>query len=90
LFDKQPAGYGGKSLGELTPDDWRVRLGGDHKIKEVVMAKVIEFYVQKNFRRPLKWAGGCQIRVQHLAERETEGSSARVRLRQPLRGVRIS
>jgi hypothetical protein len=55
LFDKQPAGYGEKSFGELTPDDWRVRLGGDHKIKEVVMAKVIEFYVPKNFRRPLKW-----------------------------------
>ena len=40
------------------------------------MAKVIEFYVPKNFGRPLKWAGGCQIRVQYLAERETEGSSA--------------
>ena len=25
-------------------NDWRVRLGGDHKIKETVMAKVIEFY----------------------------------------------
>jgi len=60
LFDKQPAGYGEKSFGELTPDDWRVRLGGDHKIKEVVMAKVIEFYVPKNFWRPLKWAPQLQ------------------------------
>jgi hypothetical protein len=24
--------------------------------QEVVMAKVIEFYVPKNFRKPLKWA----------------------------------
>jgi hypothetical protein len=42
-----------KSLSELTPEDWRVRLGGDHK--EIVMAKVIEFWVPKNFRKPLKW-----------------------------------
>jgi hypothetical protein len=27
-----------------------------NEIKEVVMAKVIEFYVPKNFRKPLKWA----------------------------------
>jgi hypothetical protein len=40
----------------LTPDDWHARLGRDHKIKEIVMAKVIEFYVPKNFRKPLKWA----------------------------------
>jgi hypothetical protein len=44
----------------LTPEDWRVRLGRDHKIKEVIMAKVIEFYVPKNFRRPLKWAPQVQ------------------------------
>jgi hypothetical protein len=27
---------------------------GDHRIKEIVMAKVIEFYVPKHFRNPLK------------------------------------
>jgi hypothetical protein len=27
-----------------------------NEIKEVVMAKVIEFYVPKNFRKRLKWA----------------------------------
>jgi hypothetical protein len=27
-----------------------------NEIEEVVMAKVIEFYVPKNFRKPLKWA----------------------------------
>ena len=31
-------------------------MGRDHKIKEIVMAKVIEFFVPKNFRKPLKWA----------------------------------
>lgn len=50
-----------KSLSELTPKDLQVRLGGrDHKIKETVMAKVIEFYVPKNFRKPLKWAPQLQ------------------------------
>jgi hypothetical protein len=44
----------------LTPGDWRVRLGKDHKIKEIVMAKVIEFYVPKNFQKPLKWAPQLQ------------------------------
>jgi len=31
--------------------------GGSEKdeIKEIVMAKVIEFYVPNNFRKPLKW-----------------------------------
>jgi len=55
LLDKQQTGYGEKSLSELTPEDWRVRLVGDHKIKEMVMAKVIEFWVPKNFRKPLNW-----------------------------------
>jgi len=32
----------------------------DHKIKEIVMAKVIEFYVPKNCRKPLKWAPQLQ------------------------------
>ena len=32
----------------------------DHKIKEIVMAKVIEFYVPKSFRKPLKWAPRLQ------------------------------
>ena len=50
LLDRQRTGYGEKSLSELTPADWHVRLGRDHKIKEIVMAKVIEFYVPKNFR----------------------------------------
>jgi hypothetical protein len=27
-----------------------------NEIEEVVMAKVIEFYVPKNFQKPLKWA----------------------------------
>jgi hypothetical protein len=36
----------------LTAEDWRVRLGRDHKIKEIVMAKVIEFYIPTNFRKP--------------------------------------
>ena len=40
----------------MTPEDWRVRLGRDHKIKEIFMAKVIEFYIPKDFRKPLKWA----------------------------------
>ena len=31
-----------------------------HTIKEGVMAKVIEFYVPKNFRKPLKWAPQLQ------------------------------
>jgi hypothetical protein len=31
-------------------------LGRDRKIKEIVMAKVIEFYVPKNFPKPLKRA----------------------------------
>jgi hypothetical protein len=29
LLDKQQTGYGEKSLSELTPEDWRVRLVGD-------------------------------------------------------------
>ena len=29
--------------------------------KELVMAKVIEFYIPKNFRKPLKWT----LQVQH-------------------------
>jgi hypothetical protein len=32
-----------------------------NEIKEVVMAKVIEFYVPKNFRKPLKWAPQLQL-----------------------------
>jgi hypothetical protein len=60
LFDEQRTGYGGKSFGELTRDDRRVRLGRDHRIKEIAMAKVIEFYVPKNFRKPLKWAPRLQ------------------------------
>jgi hypothetical protein len=28
--------------------------------EEVIMAKVIEFYVPKNFRKPLKWAAALQ------------------------------
>ena len=28
----------------------------EYKIKEIVMAEVIEFYVPKSFRKPLKWA----------------------------------
>jgi len=35
-------------------------LGKDHKIKEIVMAKVIEFYIPKNFRKSLKWASQLQ------------------------------
>jgi len=35
-------------------------LGKDQKIKEFVMAKVIEFYVPKNFRQSLKWAAQLQ------------------------------
>jgi hypothetical protein len=31
-----------------------------NEIEEVVMAKVIEFYVPKNFRKPLKWAAPLQ------------------------------
>jgi hypothetical protein len=31
-----------------------------HIIKEIVMAKVIEFYVPKNFRKPLKWVPRLQ------------------------------
>ena len=27
-----------------------------HKEQEVVMVKVIEFYVPKSFRKPLKWS----------------------------------
>jgi hypothetical protein len=28
----------------------------DHKINEIVMAKVIEFYIPTKFRKPLVWA----------------------------------
>jgi len=46
-----------KASVKLTPERGRrVRLCGDHKINEVVMAKVIEFYLRKNFRKPLKGA----------------------------------
>jgi len=31
-----------------------------NELEEVVMAKVIEFYVPKNFRKPLKWARALQ------------------------------
>jgi hypothetical protein len=31
-----------------------------NEIEEVVMAKVIEFYVPKNFRKPLKWAAALR------------------------------
>jgi hypothetical protein len=31
-----------------------------NEIEEVVMAKVIEFYVPKNFRKPLKWTSALQ------------------------------
>jgi hypothetical protein len=44
----------------LTPEDWRVRLGRDYAIKEIVMAKVIEGYVPKNLRKPLKWTPQLQ------------------------------
>jgi hypothetical protein len=48
-------------------------LGPDHKIKEIVMAKVIEFYIPKNFRKPLKWAPQAAMRKGHrvsLGDRE--------------------
>jgi hypothetical protein len=32
----------------------------DRKTKEMVMAKVIEFYVPKNFRKPLRWTPPVQ------------------------------
>ena len=32
-----------------------------NEVKKVVMAKVIEFYVPKNFRKPLKWAPQLQL-----------------------------
>lgn len=35
---------------------WECGRGKGMRIEEVVMAKVIEFYVPKNFRKPLKWA----------------------------------
>jgi hypothetical protein len=40
--------------------NWRLTLGRDDKIKEVVMAKVIESYVRKNFRRLLNRAPQLQ------------------------------
>jgi hypothetical protein len=55
LLNKQQTGYAEKSLSKLTPEDRRVRLVGDHKLKEMVMAKVIEFWVPKKFRKPLQW-----------------------------------
>jgi hypothetical protein len=63
------------SPSELTPDDWRVRLGPDHKIKEIVMAKVIEFYIPKNFRKPLKWAPQLQCGKVIEFRLETEKSA---------------
>ena len=30
-----------------------------YKEQEVVMAKVIEFYIPKQFRKPLKWAAAA-------------------------------
>jgi len=35
-------------------------LDPDHKIKEIVMAKVIEFYIPKNFQKSLKWDSQLQ------------------------------
>jgi hypothetical protein len=32
-----------------------------NEIKEVAMAKVIEFYVPKNLRKPLKWTPQLQL-----------------------------
>jgi hypothetical protein len=32
-----------------------------NEIKEAIMAKVIECYVPKNFRKPLKWAPQLQL-----------------------------
>jgi hypothetical protein len=42
---------------------WRTLSNRDSalRIKEVVMMKVIEFYVPKNFRKPLKWAPQLQL-----------------------------
>jgi hypothetical protein len=45
---------------DLVTDGSRTRTGvwptERNEIEEGVMAKVIEFYVPKNFRRPLNWA----------------------------------
>ena len=62
-----------KSLSELTPDDRRGRLGRDYEIKDIVTAKVIEFYVPKNLRKPFKWTPLLQVRKGHrvlLADKE--------------------
>jgi hypothetical protein len=32
-----------------------------NRLQEIVMAKVIEFYIPKNFRKPLKWAPQLQL-----------------------------
>jgi hypothetical protein len=40
---------------------WIARAIGARAIKEVVMAKVIEFYIPTRFRRPLKTAAQAQF-----------------------------
>jgi hypothetical protein len=40
---------------------WIARAIGAREIKEVVMAKVIEFYIPTRFRRPLKTAPQAQF-----------------------------
>jgi hypothetical protein len=55
MLERRKVIYEKKSRGELTPDHGRGRLDRDGKTKgEIIMAKVIEFYVPKTFRKPLK------------------------------------
>jgi hypothetical protein len=67
----------------LTPNDWLVRLGRDHKIKEIVMVKVIEFYVPKNFQKLLNWASSDAMRKSHrvlLADKEVSLAGTEFRI----------
>jgi hypothetical protein len=47
--------------GVVPAECWNARPTERNEIKEVVMAKVIEFYVPRNFRKPLKWAPQLQL-----------------------------
>jgi hypothetical protein len=54
-----------KPHSELTPEDWRVRLGRDYKIKEIVMAKVIQFYVPEELPETVEVGCSATVRKGH-------------------------
>ena len=51
-----------KAIAKIAARSWNLEDHDDSsaRAKEVTMAKVIEFYIPKNFRRPMKWVRELQ------------------------------